>query len=196
MIDHAPLPDSYYDDSAYEGTPLTDDEREAFRDEIRHLASGVKEEAHLNEMNHQTVSSITLSCPRDDDTLVVGVYLDSEELEADPTANQSFDEDGEETISDEVHYLRDMGDEWEALEYDLISELVLMLGLPEESSELANYLLDGETYGPCLLCSEKMPESALFTVVVRIPETTQQLYDRGEFELARRFNIPIDGAKY
>jgi len=87
-----------------------------------------------------------------------------------------------------------MGHEWEALEYDLISELVLMLGLPERPTELSNYLLGGETHGPCLFCTMTSPGQASFSVTTGIPETTQRIYDNAEFELARRLNIPIDGS--
>lgn len=122
------------------------------------------------------------------------MYLIPDELETEPQANETIDEGGEATISEGVHYLRDIGQEWDALEYDIISELVLMLDLPEMPTELANYLLGGDTHGPCLYCTMRSPGQASFSITAYIPETTQRIYDDAEFEFARRLNIPIDGS--
>lgn len=46
---------------------------------------------------------------------------------------------------------------WEALEYDLISELVLMLDLPELPDELSDYLLGGDQYGSVFIARWTAP---------------------------------------
>lgn len=193
-MDHAPLPDNYYNDDLWLESPLTDDERESLRDEIRQLVLGIKEEANIGETDHSAIGDITLMSFRDEDSLTINTYLIPEELETEPVGDENFDEDGEVTGSEDAHYLRDLGHEWEALEYDLISELVLMLDLPEHPPELANYLFDGDEHGPCLFCTMTTPGSASFSIVAHIPEITQQIYDDAEFELARHLNIPIDGS--
>lgn len=193
-MNHAPLPDSYYADDLWKGSPLTVDEREALRDETRQLVLGIKEETNIPGTEHSAIGDITLTSFRNEATLSITTYLLPEEIEAKPVGDENFDEDGEVTTSGDAHYLRDMGHEWKALEYDLISELVLMLDLPETPSELSNYLLEGETNGPCLFCTTTSPGQASFSVTVGVPETTQRIYDDAEFELAQRLNIPIDGS--
>ncbi|WP_257300792.1 hypothetical protein [Haloarchaeobius sp. FL176] len=193
-MDHASLPDSYYANDLWHDSPLTDDEREALRDEIRQLVLAIKEEIHLDDIEHPGIGDIELTSFRDEDALNITVYLISDELGINPVGNETFDEEGEATLSDEAHYLRDLGHTWRAVEYDLISELVLMLDLPELSDELSDYLLGGDEHGPCLYCTMDSPANAAFSVTAHIPETTQRIYDNAEFELARKLNIPIDGA--
>jgi hypothetical protein len=193
-MNHAPLPDSYYTNDLWQDSPLTDDEREALRDEIRQLVLGIKEEANIGKTEHSAIGDITLTSFRNEDTLTVTTHLIPEELETKPVGDQNFNEDNEVTASEEAHYLRDLGHEWEALEYDIIGELVLMLDLPELPSELGKYLLGGEKHDPCLFCTMAGPAQASFSVTAHIPETTQRIYDDAEFELARRLNIPIDGS--
>lgn len=193
-MDHAPLPDSHYASDLWHDSPLTDDERESLRDEIRQLVLAIKEETHLDEIGYPGISDIELTSFRNEEALNITFYLVSEELEIEPVGNETFEEEGEATLSDEAHYLRDLGHVWEALEYDLISELVLMLDLPELPDELSDYLLGGDEYGPCLYCTMDSPAHATFSVTVHLPETTQRIYDNAEFELARKLNIPIDGS--
>ena len=193
MIDHTPTPDDYYSTDLQNDSPLTDAEREAFRDRVRKLVLGIREEDDVRDLEHPTVNLLELTSFRDTDRLSVTVHLDLDELDTEPTANESFDQDGTATTSAEMHYLRDLGDEWEALEYDVLSQLVHLLDLPEFPSELANWLVDGDERGPCLLCDLKMPGSVSFSVIAVIPEHTQKVYDNAEFELARQYRIPIDG---
>jgi hypothetical protein len=196
VIDHVPLPDHYLRVADSATSPLTDDEREAFRDEIRHLVSGVKEESDLGGFEHPAIHNVHLVSFRGDSALTVTVYLGLGDLQTDAVALTTLDDDGEEIVSDDPHYLRDLGDEWQGLEHDLIGELVLLLDLPETPSELADYLLDGGEYGPCLVCNTRTDDSASFSVTASIPATTQRIYDGAEFELARYLGIPIDGSKY
>lgn len=193
-MNHVPLPDNYYTDNLWHDSPLTDDERESLRDKIRELVLGIKEEASIGETEHLAIGDITLTSFRDEDALSITAYLIPEELETELLADETFDEDGEVIVTEDAHYLRDIGHEWEALEYDLISELVLMLDLPEMPSELADYLLGGDKHGPCLYCTMRSPGHASLSVTAHIPETTQRIYDNAEFELARKLNIPIDGS--
>jgi len=193
-MSHAPLPDNYYIDDLWHESPLKNDEREAVRDEIRQLVLGIKEEANIGEIEHSAIGDITLTSFRDEDALTITIYLIPKELETEPVGDENFGEDGEVSSSGDAHYLRDIGHEWEGLEYDLISELVLMLDLPEMPSELSNYLLGGENHGPCLFCTMTSPGQASFSVTAHIPETTQRIYDDAEFKLARKLNIPIDGS--
>jgi len=193
-MDHAPLPDSYYASDLWHDSPLTDDERESLRDEIRQLVLAIKEEAHLDDIGYPSISDIELTSFRNEEALNLTVYLVSDELEIESVGNETFDEEGEATLSDEAHYLRDLGHTWKALEYDLISELVLMPDLPELPDELSDYLLGADQYGPCLYCTMDSCAHAAFSVTVHIPETTQRIYDNAEFELARKLNIPIDGS--
>ena len=195
MFDHAPLPDAYYGNDHEQDSPLTHDELERFRDEIRYVVSGIKEEPEIEDIHHPAISTLCLNCYRDEDTLTVKVYLDTTEIEADPVGNVTFDSRGSETVSKDIHYLRDIGDEWWALEWAILTELVMLLDLPESPQRLADYLVDGEKYGSCLACSTRMPETAEFSVIAYIPETTQRLYDNADFERARQLRIPIDGAK-
>jgi hypothetical protein len=190
---HAPLPNNYYTEELWHDSPLIDDEREALRDEIRQLVLAIKEEAYI-DVEHSTIGAIDFTSFRDEPSLNITVFLIPDELEATPIANETFDEDGSATITDEAHYLRDLGYEWAALEYDIISELVLMLDLPEMPDELLDYLLSGEEHGPCLYCTSRSPGQASFAITAHIPETTQRIYDNAEFELARKLNIPIDGS--
>ena len=196
MIDHAPLPDDYYGSEHEEDSPLTHDEIGRFRDELRYLLTGIKEEADVVDLDHPAIRSLNLACLRNEDTLTVTVYLDSDEIEIDPTANVTFDEQGDETVSEDVHYLRDMGDEWWALEWAILTELVMLLDLPESPLYLADYLVGGEEHGPCLMCDTKTPESVGFTVIAYIPDHTQKIYNDAELETARQFRIPIDGSEY
>ncbi|WP_280536286.1 hypothetical protein [Halopenitus sp. POP-27] len=193
-MNHAPLPENYYSNDLWLDSPLTEDEREALRDEIRQLVLSIKEEGDIGEPEYGAIGTVSLQSFRDKDSLTITAYLDPDELETEPIGDEVFDEDGNVVDSGEAHYLRDLGDTWSALEYDLISELVLMLDLPETPSELENYLLGGDEHGPCLFCTMKSPGQASFSVTAHIPETTQHIYDDAEFELARRLNIPIDGS--
>jgi hypothetical protein len=192
-MDHAPLPDDYLTDDRWHASPLTDDEREALRDEIRQVVLGIREESHVGDVDHDAIDSITLTSLRDEDALTVTVSLLSGRLETRPVGDETFDAHGDVTASGAAHYLRDLGDEWDALEYDLVGELVLMLDLPELPSELAGYLLDGEAHGPCLFCTTASPGHASFSITAHVPGTTRQIYDDAEFELARLLGIPIDG---
>ncbi len=187
-------PKSYCANDFWHDSPLTDDEREVLRDEIRQLVLGIKQEIHLDEIEHPAIGDIELTSFDNEDTLNVTVYLASDDIEMNPVGNKNFNDEGEVTISEDAHYLRDLAHTWAALEYDLISELVLMLDLPEMPEELADYLLDGDEHGPCLYCTMRSPDQATFSVAAHIPETTQEIYDNAEFELARQLNIPIDGA--
>lgn len=193
-MNHASLPDNYYTNDLWLDSPLTEDEREALRDEIRQLVLGIKEETNIDELEHNAIGTIRLQSSRDEDSLTIQMYLDPEELEMEPIGDDMVNEDGDVVASEDAHYLRDLGHTWEALEYDLISELVLMLDLPEMPVELEKYLLGGKEFGPCLYCTMKTPSQASFSVSAYISETTQQIYDDAEFELARRLNIPIDGS--
>lgn len=193
-MNHAPLPDNYYTNDRWLDSPLTEDEREALRDEIRQLVLGIKEEADIGEPEHEAIGTITLQSFRDEDSLTITTYLFPSELETEPVGDEVFNENEEVVESGDAHYLRDLGHTWDALEYDLLSEFVLLLDLPEMPTELETYLLGGEEYGPCLYCTMKTPSQASFSVTAYIPETTQRIYDDAEFELARRLNIPIDGS--
>lgn len=193
-MDHKPSPDNYYNNDLWLDSPLTDDERDALRDEIRQLVLGIKEEGHIGELDHEAIGDITLTSFRDENTLNVTTHLIIEKLDADPVGDEVFDKGGAVSDSEDAHYLRDLGQTWEALEYDLISELVLMLNLPEMPSELSSHLLCGDEHGPCLYCTMRTPAQASFSVTAHISETTQQIYDNAEFRLARRLNIPIDGS--
>lgn len=193
-MDHALLPDNYYNNDLWVDSPLTEDEREALRDEIRQLVLGIKEDTDIGEPEHTAIGTVSLQSYRDENSLTISTHLVPEKLEKEPIGDEVLNKDGEKIVSGNAHYLRDLGHTWEALEYDLISELVLMLDLPETPVELENYLLGGEEFGPCLYCTLKTPSQASFSVTAHIPETTQQIYDDAEFELARRLNIPIDGS--
>ena len=196
MIDHAPLPDDYYGSEHEEDSPLTHDERERFRDELRYLLTGIKEEAEVVDIEHPAILNLNLVCFRDEDTLTVKLHLDLAELDINPTAGVAFDEQGNETTSKDIHYLRDMGDEWWALEWAILTELVILLDLPEDPDHLARYLVGGEQYGPCLKCDTKFHDSAVFSVIAYIPEHTQKIYNDAALETAKQLRIPIDGSEY
>jgi hypothetical protein len=193
-MEHCSTPDNYYTSNLWKDSPLSKNERETLRDEIRQLVLGIKEEVHLDEIEEPAIGEIELISYREESVLSVTVYLSTDNLETLPIGNEMYDTDGEYTTSEEVHYLRDLGDKWEALEYDIISELVLMLDLPETPTEISKYLLNGEEYGPCLYCNLRGLSHASFSITAHIPESTQQIYENAEFELARRLNIPIDGS--
>jgi hypothetical protein len=195
MIDHAPLPDDYYGNEHAEDSPLTREELERFRDEIRSALCGIEEEPEIEDIQHPAISTLSLIRYRDEDTLTVKVYLDVTEIESNPVGSLTIDQQGGETSSGEIHYLRDMGDEWWALEWAILTELVMLLDLPESPRMLAEYLVDGKKYGSCLTCSTSMPGSAEFQVTAYIPETTEKLYENADFDRARQLRIPIDGAK-
>jgi len=192
-MDHTPLPGNYYTDDLWHDSPLSDDEREALRDEIRQLVLGIKEEAHI-EIGHPAIGTIDFTSFRDEPSLSISVYLLPEELETKPIGDENFGEDNDAPTSDEAHYLRDLGHTWAALEQDILSELVLMLDIPDMPEELSDYLLGGDEHGPCLFCTSTSPAQANFSVTAHLPEHTQRIYDDAEFELARKFNIPIDGS--
>ncbi|WP_144427202.1 hypothetical protein [Halolamina pelagica] len=187
------MPDNYYIEDIWHDSPLTDDERKAFRDQIRQLILGIKENTHI-DLGHSAIGAIDFNSFRDESDVSITVYLKPDELETKPAGDESFWDEGEDPDADEAHYLRDLGHEWAALEYDIISELVLMLDLPEVPVELSDYLLIGEEHGPCLFCTSSGPSQACFSITAHIPEITQRIYDNAEFELARRLNIPIDGS--
>lgn len=192
-MDHVPLPDNYYTEDLWHDSPLSDDEREALRDEVRQLILGIKEETYI-KVENTAIGAIDFTRFRDEPSLSLSVYLTPDKLETQPVGDENFSEEVDESVADEPHYLRDLGHEWAALEYDVISELVLMLDLPEMPIELSDYLLGGDEHGPCLFCTSTSPEQACFSVTAHIPETTQRIYDDAEFQLARKLNIPIDGS--
>ncbi|MFC5365545.1 hypothetical protein [Salinirubrum litoreum] len=196
MVEHTPHPDDYHaNDELEKNSPLTDKEREVFRNKIRNVVLGVEEETTLGEIEYHGISSITLRSFRDESTLTVSVYVDADEADVEVDPAHIFGEEVKVTDSAEAYYLRDLGDDWEALEFVILNDLVMLLDLPETPSELADYLLDGEKHGTCLVCGTRMPDSAEFGVVATIPETTRRIYENAEFELARNLRIPIDGAQ-
>jgi len=80
-MSHAPLPESYYANDLWEDSPLTSDEREALRDEIRQLVLGIKEEANIGGAEHSAIGDITLTSVRNESTLSITAYLFPDEIE-------------------------------------------------------------------------------------------------------------------
>ena len=87
-MNHAPLPDSYYANELWHDSPLTDDERESLRNEIRQLVLAIKEETHLDENEHPGIDDIELTSFRNEDALNITVYLASDELEVNPVGTR------------------------------------------------------------------------------------------------------------
>lgn len=191
-IDHKPAPECYFDNDLWKESPLTDDEREAMRDEIRQVVLKIKEETYVEQLNHPAISDIFIRSPRRDHFLTLTVYLSTDELEMEPIGEDTVDENGDISSSAGGHFLRDLGHTWKALEYDLISDLVVMLDLPEAPIELSGYLLDGPDHGPCLYCTFKSPDVSAFTIIAHIPNITQRIYDDADFELAAMLGIPLE----
>lgn len=192
-MEHTTRPENYSTENLWQDSPLTDAERDVFRDVIRQLVLGIKENAHI-DVDDPAIGAIDFVSFRDESNISTSVYLRPEELEVKPVGDENFWDEGNEPDADEAHYLRDLGHEWAALEYDIIGELVLMLDLPEISAELSDYLLGGKEHVPCLICTSSNPSQACFSLTSHIPEATQCIYDNAEFELARQLNIPIDGS--
>lgn len=193
-MDHAPTRDAYYTADILDDSPLRDDERDDLRDAIRHAVLGIKENIELTDFSFAPLEVIVVDSFRDENTLSLTVYLDRTELDVTPETNETYSEGSNvtRTPEDEVHYLRDLGHTYDALEYDLLSELVLMLNLPEVTHELKDYLLSGDRHPPCLYGTSKDEHTARFAVTAHITDLTQRIYDDAEFELARRVNIPIE----
>jgi len=193
-MEHTPIPEDYYTQERWHDSPLTDSEREAIRHALRDLLLRIKPESSHTSFDHPAVREIHLRREVNHPSLNIHVYLEHDYIEVDPIGDMIFDADGRE-ISDtnNGHYLRDLGPTWEALEYDLLSEFVLMLDLPEHPSEFAKRLVGD---GPArLFCTSCDPLSAEFTTFVDIPSHRIPTDEDAEKSLANQLEPLINGKK-
>lgn len=185
-MDERASPREKYLYEEFEDTPITDAEREELRGYLRSLLCNVTEYKAI-EPEHSAILNITVTRPNE---VEIGVEVDilEKELDVEIIPDERFHPDGTVERFDEPPYnLRDLGPEWESLEYDLISEMVLMLDLPEYTDELSNYAF-GEDFG--ITCTTA-GRTAVFTTWFRIPPTTRMLYDEDQFDIAERLGIPM-----
>jgi hypothetical protein len=191
-MDHQPAHEQYYQDPIWHDSPLTDDEREDLRDAIRTLILGIKQHIDLTNLEHPGIAFIELNCERTDPDIEITVWLNKDNLETTPITDNYFGDDPTHPRSEgDPHYLRDLGHTWNAVEFDIISELVLLLDLPEYSEELTKYLL-GDPETPNLSGTESNDETACFTIFAYIPQHVQTIYDNADFDLANQLRIPIE----
>lgn len=191
-MDHKPAHEYYYNHDIWQDSPLTDDEREDLRDAIRTLILGIKEHADLENLTHPGLELIELTCQRTDPDIGITVYLQNNQLDTTPITDDYHGTNPDHPSSNaDGHYLRDLGHTWNALEYDLISDLVVMLDLPEYSEDLTPYLY-GNPDTPRLYGTYSDDHHSHFTLYALIPQHVQTLYDNADFDTANQLRIPIE----
>lgn len=191
-MDHKPAPSNYYNNEIWQDSPLTTDDRERFRDAIRTLVLDITEEIDLADFDHDAIQNIHFTKFTGDDTLSISLYIDNKAFETQPTAHTLYDKNYDYVYNHSCDYLRDLGHTWTALEYDVISELVLLLDLPEYTDELIPYVCFSDQESPNLTALEGNEHFTLFYINTEIPQITQTIYETANFDLANKFGIPIE----
>lgn len=134
MPDHVPAPASY--DRRWPKSPLTEMDRQHLHTVIRQLRRGRLDSCQLLLDTHPVIQKVALSYAEVDVGLSLDVYVIEDALDVNIIANERCDPDGIVTLSDDPHFLRDLGECWHDLEADLISEISTALGLPPALEDL------------------------------------------------------------
>lgn len=191
-MDHTPAHDTYYADEIWQDSPLTTDDRERFRDAIRTLILDITEEIELTEFEHDAIRGMYLVKFDGHDDLSISLYLDNADFNTPPTPNALHDDNLNHISTQDPDYLRDLGHTWNALEYDIISELVILLDLPESTDELTPYVCFSDQDTPNLTATTGYPDFTTFYISTHIPQTTQTIYANADFDTANQLGIPIE----